>query len=288
MDEAAWIEEIVRDFVRDDPGNAMGAGSDEPAWGEPLVGFARGDDPLFDRYKEVIGEFHWAPQEAFALAFPDAPAEPSELTVISYVLPQTAATKADNRREMIYPSERWARTRIFGEAFNVRLRERLAATLTAAGYDAVAPMLRSEWRSLDSERFVFASTWSERHIAHAAGLGTFGLCDGLITPVGKAMRAGSVVARINVPPTPRPYTDHREYCLFYSQFTCGQCISRCPVGALSPAGHDKRKCAAHLNPTTAEYVVKRFGFDGYGCGLCQTGVPCESGIPARRRTEGAS
>ena len=44
----------------------------------------------------------------------------------------------------------------------------------------------------------------QRHAAHAAGLGTFGLCDGLITAKGKAMRAGSVVARIAVAQTPRP------------------------------------------------------------------------------------
>ena len=37
----------------------------------------------------------------------------------------------------------------------------------------------------------------ETHAAHAAGLGTFGLCDGLITPIGKAIRVGSVVAKMN-------------------------------------------------------------------------------------------
>jgi hypothetical protein len=36
----------------------------------------------------------------------------------------------------------------------------------------------------------YASSWSERHAAHAAGLGTFGLCDGLITAKGKAMQGG--------------------------------------------------------------------------------------------------
>jgi len=134
------------------------------------------------------------------------------------------------------------------------------------------------WQSTDSPRYVYASTWSERHAAYACGLGTFGLCDGLITPLGKAVRVGSVVARLEVPPTPRPYSDHRAYCLFFAQGTCGECIARCPAGAISEAGHDKVKCRDHLNRTRA-FVGEHYGFDGYGCGLCQTGVPCESGVP---------
>jgi len=81
-----------------------------------------------------------------------------------------------------------------------------------------------------SERYGFASAWSERHVAYASGLGTFGLCDGLITPKGKAMRCGSVAAQIQVPPTPRPYQDHHAYCLHFSQGSCGLCITRCPSG----------------------------------------------------------
>ena len=92
-------------------------------------------------------------------------------------------------------------------------------------------------------------------------------------------RAGSVVARIEIVPTPRPYTDHRAYCLFYSQGACGKCIKRCPVGALSENGHDKVRCLQHLKPVTADYVKANYHFDGYGCGLCQVGVPCEAGIP---------
>jgi epoxyqueuosine reductase QueG len=92
------------------------------------------------------------------------------------------------------------------------------------------------------------------------------------------MRCGSVIARIQIPPTPRPYTDHHAYCLFYSRGTCGECIQRCPVDAVTPAGHDKVKCRAYLDMTKT-YVPAHFGFEGYGCGFCQTGVPCESQIP---------
>ena len=47
---------------------------------------------------------------------------------------------------------------------------------------------------------------------------------------------------------------------------------------MSEKGHDKLKCKSYLN-MTRQYVPDHFGFEGYGCGFCQTGVPCESRIP---------
>jgi epoxyqueuosine reductase len=274
---AQWIGERIRQICQG-PENALGGAFDEPAWGEPLVGFARGDDPLFAAYKEHVGPEHWTPAEIYALTYPDETVGPEELSVVSWVLPQTEATKADNRRESLYLAERWARSRIFGERFNDQLKRQVAKELSARGYAAVAPGISPLFKSVDSERFVYASTWSERHAAYAAGLGTFGLSDGLITPVGKAMRVGSVVVRAQLPAAPRPYSDHHAYCLFYAQGACNACIERCPVGAITEAGHDKRLCRAHLD-RTRPHVRDVYGFDGYGCGLCQVGVPCESGIP---------
>jgi epoxyqueuosine reductase len=93
------------------------------------------------------------------------------------------------------------------------------------------------------------------------------------------MRCGSVVARFSTPPTPRPYTDHREYCLFVTEGTCGKCIGRCPAGAISAKGHDKLKCQAYLEDTIAKHAKEAYGLEAYGCGLCQTGVPCEFKVP---------
>ena len=278
-DPAVWIENVIRDFIDLSPENTLQGPSEEKAFENPLVGFSKGDDPLYESYKKVVGPFHWTPLEIFTQTFPEIRVNAGELTVISWILPQTRATRADNRQQATYPAERWARARIFGEEVNVKLRKRVVDVLQKAGYEAVAPMLAATWETKLSEPYGFASTWSERHAAYAAGLGTFGLCDGLITPRGKAMRAGSVVARIHIPPTPRPYTEHRAYCLFFSRGICGKCIKRCPVGALSRDGHDKVKCLEHLKPATEEYVKTNYHFDGYGCGLCQVGVPCESRIP---------
>lgn len=260
--------------------NSLANDAGDPAFAEPLVGFARGDDPIFARYKDVVGPFHWTPLEAVREAFPDRKLGAGGLTVISWVLPHTERTKQDNRRETLYPSESWARARFFGETVNDALRRRVVDFFLGETIAALAPVLLPTWSRKDSERFVWASTWSERHQAYAAGLGTFGLCDGLITPKGKAMRVGSVVAATaDLPVSPRPYDDHHAYCLFYSTGTCRACIERCPVGAISEQGHDKRLCRDHVHRTANAHVKEQYGFDGYGCGLCQTGVPCESTIP---------
>jgi epoxyqueuosine reductase len=284
---ADWIETLIKDFIERSQENTLGNRENERAWEDFLVGFSRGDDPLYREYKEreYVGTFHWTPPEIFNITFPSSQVSEEDLTVISWVLLQNETTKTDNRKEKTYPSERWARARIFGEKGNVQLAKHVVANLQEAGIRAVAPSLLSPFfKWMDSDRYMIASTWSERHVAYASGLGTFGLCDGLITSKGKAMRCGSVVANIKIPPSRRSYHDHHAYCLFFSKGTCGKCILRCPVGALTPQGHDKLKCRSYISDTRG-YISSHFGFEGYGCGLCQTGVPCESKIPLKDTLE---
>lgn len=276
-----WIEEKIKRFMTSRM-NTLNVRTGEPAWAEPLVGFSNGADPLFQFYKEDIGEFYLSPLEFFAHRFPEVEVLPEQLTVITWILPQTEATKADHRQETHLLSERWARTRYFGEQVNDELRKYIVEFLKLAEVKAVAPALSSIWERKVSERYDYASTWSERHAAYAAGLGTFSLSDGLITPMGKAIRVGSVIAKIDILPNKRPYTHHNAYCLFYVNGTCGKCIDRCPIGAITEKGHDKILCAKY-GRMLKEYVLRHFIFGNvggrYGCGFCQTGVPCESGIP---------
>ena len=285
VESSAWVEGIIKEFIDHSPENTLKNLENEKAFDTPLVGFSRGDDPIYEDYKEHVGPFYLTPWEIFVVTFRDFTVKPSDLSIISWILPQTEATKADNRKESRYPSERWARARIFGEEVNEKLRTHVVASLDSEGYQAVAPSLTPQFSLRLSPKYGLASTWSERHAAYASGLGTFGLCDGLITPVGKAMRTASVVAKIQIPPTKRPYTNHNEYCLFFTKGICGKCMPRCPVDAITEAGKNKRTCLGHLFPGTAEYVKSNYNFDGYGCGMCQTRVPCESKIPVKQDLE---
>ena len=275
-----FVERFIRAFLAMPANNNLGPGTTDKAWDDALVAFSSGTDQMYVSLKEHIGPFHLTPTEAFALGSGGYPrAHPRELSVISWALCQTEPTKAANRAETSLPSEPWARARIFGQAGNSALHVALVDALAAVGYPAVAPGLLPEWGEHNSAEFGRASSWSERHVAHISGLGTFGLAGGVITKRGQAVRFGSVVVRATIPPTPRPYAGPFAYCLFFARGTCGACADRCPVGSVTREGRDKEACARHLRPVTEEYVRREFDFDGYGCGLCQTGVPCESGIP---------
>jgi len=269
----SWMENPANNFLEPD--------SDVPAFAKPLVGFALGEDELFTFLKTDIGpDFYWTPEQAFSLAYPNERAEATELSVIAWILPQTEQTRLAHRRAVDMPSIEWSKTRHYGEKVNENLRKYVVDLFRSDGYQACAPILLRQWSRAHSKQYGFASSWSERHVAHVCGLGTFGLSDGLITPAGKAVRVGSVIVRKRYTPTPRPYTTHNEWCLFHSCGKCHACIKRCPAGAISEAGHDKAKCKAYIRDVTAVHVEQeQLGFRVNSCGLCQTRVPCENKIP---------
>ena len=45
-------------------------------------------------------------------------------------------------------------------------------------------------------------------------------------------------------------------------------------------GHDKPKCKEGIETVQAAHATEAYGLEAYGCGLCQTKVPCESRIPS--------
>ncbi|MDD5285942.1 MAG: epoxyqueuosine reductase [Desulfuromonadaceae bacterium] len=276
--EHAVCEEIGR-FVIEAETNRF-PGSDERYFDDPLIGFATATDPLFTEYKSVIGKFHLTPGELVSASTPNESWAPA--TVICWVLPIADRTRVSNRSETIYPSRLWAQTRNFGEQFNTALRRHMVTWLTGKGYFAAAPQLMPAWREMPETAVGIASTWSERHAAYAAGLGTFSLTDALITPKGIAHRLGSVITDLKLEPSQRPYRERRANCLHYREGTCGACIGRCPVGALSREGHDKYKCRSYVYGTIPDAVSAEYGVQAAGCGLCQTKVPCEGKIPAGR------
>ena len=281
MNHGTEITTAIKNFVAQSPLNDMKLGVREKIFDAPLVGFSSGTDPLYDEYKSHIGSFYFTPLEIFAKSFPDKKVTAEGLTVISWIIPSTAATRNEHGAQKRYPSERWARTRDLGEKFNNAIRIHVFEQLKEAGIAAVAPLLAPHWARYSEGPFAPCSNWSERHAAYAAGLGTFGLCDGLITPVGKAVRIGSVIAATQITPSTKPYDDHHAYCLHFTENICRKCIPRCPVKALSEEGHDKKSCMQYTEYTMNKYIKKEYGFETYACGLCQCDVPCTDKIPTR-------
>jgi len=279
MDHGSSITAVIKNFVTLSPLNDMGFKEREKIFDTPLVGFSSGLDPLYDEYKSHIGSFHFTPLELFAKSFPGKQYTAEGLTIVSWIIPSTAATRREHGAQERYPSERWVRTRDLGEKFNNAIRAHVVEQLKAAGIKAVPPLLAPQWARYSEGPYGPCSNWSERHAAYAAGLGTFGLCDGMITPVGKAVRIGSVIAAIQIPPSTRPYDDHHAYCLHFTENICRRCIPRCPVKALTEEGHDKKRCMQYTEQTMNKYIREEYGFETYACGLCQCDVPCTDKIP---------
>lgn len=155
---AKQVEAILKEFISRSPANTLKNEANERAFDKPLAGFASGGDPIFEKYKKHVGPFYMTPWEIFALTYNDMRVKPDELTVISYILPQTSATKKDNRKEDFYPSERWARVRIFGEETNTALRKHIVESLKAKGVRALAPVLTPQFSVRISCKYGFSST----------------------------------------------------------------------------------------------------------------------------------
>ena len=250
------IDQFIAEFTALSPLNRVEQLGGQAIFSRPLIGIADADDDLFDRLKAetAVGARHMSPREWM----------PAARAVIVYFLPFTEHIRKANRVQGVAARE-WLHGRIEGEQFNNKLREELAQFLIAAGFQAMAPA-RDGWYRVVNRR----SNWSERHAAFVAGLGTFSLNRSLITACGSAGRVGSVITSLPLAATARPYQEIDEYCS-----KCGACILRCPPLAITEQGKDNAVCAAYLDRVQARFNPY------YGCGKCQTGVPCESMIPGR-------
>ena len=273
------IQSILMEMYEADPGNCF----DDPSLGrlfdQPIVSVADAGDSWFDRFKELIGDFYWTPQEALKLAAPDAEAR----SVISWCLPIARVAREANARETQVPARQWAYVRTFGQKLVTRLSHSLEDKLRDMGYAALAPGVASQNKAHERPGVGISSCWSERHVAMVAGMGTFGISGGLITTRGIAHRLGSVVTDASIPCNLRPYGDDPfAWCLRASRGTCGKCIKRCPAGSIGETTQerDKEACRRHLSDFIPQQCRETFGWDGaYGCGLCQTSVPCGNRNP---------
>ncbi len=244
-----------------------------PYFDAPLVGFADANDPLFESYKEIIGPFYQTPAEVFDR---EGSGPLKEGCVISWTMPIASHIRKTNAKEDRFPSRSWTHTRDFGQQFIGKLTQELVAWLNARGVRALVP----KFEVRNDPRVGFTSNWSERHTAYAAGLGTFSLNDALITERGIAHRLSSVVVEHSIAATPRTKELYAN-CLFLTKGTCGKCIERCPAGAITKEGHDKNICKSYCYGAVVDAVADKYGVAITGCGLCQTGVPCESRNPVK-------
>jgi hypothetical protein len=265
----------------------------------------------------AIGESYGGPPPSKEPpAGPPPPPRPERVTVMSIGLPIHPATL---EAEASYP---WGNSpelkvhSLLGAhlGFTIDVTNYVVKTLQMLGCLAISPY-HTTWGSEFQMDFQYEGPTSrqpispcpERDWAVAAGLGTWGLSDMIITERGMAVILASIVTSAEIPASGRPTT---EYCLFFRDGSCRECVPRCPGQAIStdldPPGRLSARCEAGaragvmFNETyLKERMLTELGeyafssgnliWEGSGlgmpvisflaCGRCYTDVPCSTRIP---------
>lgn len=241
----------------------------------PIVGYADVNDELFQTFKndDMITNSRFMPPNEWLK---------ESLTVVSIFFPYSDRVKFGNSLDMKLPSNEWLHGRYEGQKIIDEIGFELDAEIKKNGFLCVVPSLDERYKSTigtwtDKDITLlnntdYGSNWSERHVAFACGLGTFGLSKGIITEKGIAGRFLSLITDMNIQPTERKYSQIYEYCTL-----CGQCIDNCPVNAISfIEGKDHTPCSQFLDYTSDRFEPR------YGCGKCQVMVECSSNIPTKQ------
>ena len=265
------LEERIEAFCRACPGNTVqieGEAQPLTLFEPPIFGYADAHDPMFEQLQqpEVVGPHHLLPADWVEDA----------ATVVSFFLPFSQQVRQSNRTKQPLPSVEWLYGRVEGQQYVAQVCRELQRLLEEAGERAVIPALSERFWTVSEPDAPqgprFTSNWSERHVAHVCGLGTFGLSKGLITRKGMAGRFGSLVTSWRTEPTPRVYEGPYDWCT-----RCGACIARCPADAIDlEHGKDHVICYRFQEKILPQLLPR------FGCGKCQVGVPCERMIPTAR------
>ena len=259
---------------------------------KPLIGVSRGDDPIFQKFKEVVAPEHLTPLELW-LAEGQEKIPPSNLRVVSIVFPFVDKIRKESKNaiklpRVILPAEIYSLGRNYANTFKKEICSKTIEFFKKQGFNAVAGMTSDAFTIITKGRFY--SNWSERHIAFASGLGTFSLHEGLITEVGCNIRLASVITDAPLEVTIRKNNDPYGNCLYYSKGTCRKCEERCPGKAITEKGHDKKICWAYGQKVARKMIIRlkpilkphNRRINGVwqkqkppvGCAFCQFDVPC--------------
>ncbi|MFX1599117.1 MAG: hypothetical protein ACFFB6_00815 [Promethearchaeota archaeon] len=258
----------------------------------PIIGVARGDDSIFQKFKEVVGPEHLTPLELW-LAEGQENLPATNLRVLSIVFPFSNIIRKESENvkkflRVTLPAEIYCVGRNYANAFIKETCIQIIEFFKVSGYRAVAGMLSESFSIILKEKFY--STWSERHIAFASGLGTFSLHEGLITEIGCNIRLASIVTDAPLEISTRKSDNPYGNCLYYSKGSCRKCEARCPANAIDEDGHNKIKCQEYgqriqrkmltrigqiLKPHNRRinWKIRPTSYP-VGCAFCQFEVPC--------------
>lgn len=240
-----------------------------PIMDAPIYGFAAADDPIFETFRdpEVIGEHFMCPKEWM----------PEAKTVAVFYFSFSEEIRKRHRASTALMSEAW--TCGYGDHAKVVVPFAIKVTeaLEKEGIKVFNPTWDMDHPSETipvengGEDLHWSVAWSTRHVAYAAGLGTFGVHRHIITEKGCCGAMVTLLLDCEMEPTKRTYTDPYEYCT-----QCGACTGRCPVeGITLEHKRNLKKCNDHSMELFRE-------FKKGNCAKCMVGVPCEDKIPNKK------
>lgn len=241
----AEIEELMEGFITEYHNDH----DHQVDWKRPLVGYADANSPYILGLRSIISETHYLPEDILKGC----------TVIISYFLPFAESVGADNETDD-EPSRLWSLAYTETNQMLSQLNDYLIDQIELMGFHGAVP---ENAGTIDNEHIY--SNWSQRHIAYAAGLGTFGMNNMLITENGCCGRFSSIVTDLPVVPDE---TRKAEFCTYRLNGKCGICMKKCPINAFDAyRGYDRRSCFVRLDD-----FERRLGTDA--CGKCTVGLPC--------------
>ena len=242
-----WISDFIDDYCKE---NNL-----ERIWEEPIVGFADANSDYIKNLKNVVLESHYSPKDFLEDA----------TIIVSYFLPFKREIGKSNKCEGL-PSEAWAKAYIDTNKMAQDINEYIVDEIEKLGYKGVNPVNAGVF-----DQNILKSNWSQRHMAYAAGIGTFGINNLLISEKGSCGRYFSVITNLDVK-SDEPIKEER--CMYKKDKLCGVCVKRCKNNALTYEGFDRFKCSSQLQENK-----KILGASV--CGKCAAELPCSYKNPVK-------
>lgn len=255
------LRSLLEDYVAAYPENA----GEQNIWRKPLLAAAKADS-RFDLLPRIAAEDHVLPRDLL----------PSAKSVVVFFVPFIKDLAAENHKGKI-PCRNWG---LAYESTNRLINSACAHIQQYLEYRGYKAELTPATHNFDQVKL--AAQWSHKHLGYLSGLGRFGVNAQLITPSGCAGRLGSLVSDAEMGDS--PLVEEKELCLHKRGYTCLVCMKRCPVGAVSESGIDRKLCWERLksNLTGTEELA---GMENttHVCGKCQVLVPCSLKAPKAKK-----
>ena len=230
-------------------------------WRKPLLATAKADN-RFDILPQIAADNHALPQDLLS----------SAKSVVVFFVPFIKELALENHKGEI-PCRNWGLTYESTNRLINSMCGHIQHHLEDKGYK-----VESTPATHNFDHVTLSARWSHKHLGYLTGLGRFGVNAQFITSSGCAGRLGSLVTDAALGDS--PLVSEAELCLHKNGHKCLVCVNRCPVGAVSESGIDRKLCWTRLksNIATSEELAGLESSTNV-CGKCQVFVPCSMKAP---------